>query len=434
MSSLSQEEHDSVVGQPAARRRAARKSRPNAADTMAEQIKKFWQAHDPSGSIFAEAKELARLIFRKRKRVVPQDLWITGAAESGEKQHDTAVVSEIHMLQQMKDTLELRHEYLKGAGRELNHVLKNEKERQEFLKFAKDRYHSDPEQKELQRRDVEDGGNKKMHAGKHSRWSMEMQRRCGDKTFWECVSFTGAFNLAALAKTLRTASPERDPAKLSIQKRRTRAARRARQRVRKAKSLKKRHQKGNGIRLTRQAMAMTKDLDNGLLMPSNSRWKKRAADAIERVEMPRTLLRPKSKAKSKLKSQASASPVEAVEAAARVAVDSKGSCLASDPQHQEFLTYLEEKCKTKESGYGRVKHKNGTHTEIGPHRGRLTRTTLDNILDDWNPPTWPDSIDDEAEEETMAHNGGSLRTAHDGGPSPISSGILDYLGRNRPET
>ena len=60
----------------------------------------------------------------------------------------------------------------------------------------------------------------------------------------------------------------------------------------------------------------------------------------ERVEMPRTLLRPKSKAKSKLKSQASASPVEAVEAAARVAVDSKGSCLASDPQHQEFLDYL----------------------------------------------------------------------------------------------
>ena len=326
-------------------------------------------------------------------------------------------------INRLMEVLALRHEFLEAKSIELNHVLQDGRERADFLKFAKDRYHSDPEQKELQQRDVEDGGNKKMHAGKHSRWSMEMQRRCGDKTFWECVSFTGAFNLAALAKTLRTASPERDPAKLSIQKRRTRAARRARQRVRKAKSLKKRHQKGNGIRLTRQAMAMTKDLDNGLLMPSNSRWKKRAADAIERVEMPRTLLRPKSKAKCKLKSQASASPVEAVEAAARVAVDSKGSCLASDPQHRQFLTYPEKKRKTRESGYGRVKHKNGTSTDIGPHTGGLTRTTLDDILDDLNPPMRPDSTDDKAEEETMAP---------DIEPSPISKRILAYLGnRNK---
>ena len=295
----------------------------NAADTMAEQIKKFWQAHDPSGSIFAEAKELARLIFRKRKRVVPQDLWITGAAESGEKQHDTAVVSEIHMLQQMKDTLELRHEYLKGAGRELNHVLKNEKERQEFLKFAKDRYHSDPEQKELQQRDVEDGGNKKMHAGKHSRWSREMQRRCGDKTFWEYVSFTGAFNLAALAKIPRSASPERDPAKLCIQKGRTRAARRARERFRKAKSLKKRQEKGNDSRLSRQAIAMIRDLDNGKLRKDARR-------------------------------------------------------------------------KTRESGYGRVEHKDGTCTDIGPHTGGRTRKVLDN----WKPPMCPDSSDDEPETES----------------------------------
>ena len=98
MSSLSQEEHDSVAGQPAARRPAARKSTPNVADTMAKQINEFWEAHDPSGSIFAEAKQLARLIFRKRKHVVPQDLWITGAAESGEKQYVTAVVSETYIL------------------------------------------------------------------------------------------------------------------------------------------------------------------------------------------------------------------------------------------------------------------------------------------------------------------------------------------------
>ena len=93
-------------------------------------------------------------------------------------------------------------------------------------------------------------------------------------------------------------------------------------------------------------MAMIRDLDNGKL----------------RKEASRALLMPKSKAKPKLNNQDSASPVEAGDAAARVEVDSK----------------------TKESGYDSVKHRDGPHTDIGPHRGRLTRTILDNFLDDWN--------------------------------------------------
>ena len=281
------------------------------------QIDKFWDAHDPSGRIFAEAQQLARFIFRKRKQVMQQDLW--------ETQDATAVVSETYLLQQLKDTLELRHEFLEAQGLPTHHVLENDDEKQDFLKFAKDRYHSEPEQKRLQQRDVKTGGNKKRHAGKHSRWGLEMQRRCGDKALWELVSFTGQFNFAALTK-------------LYIQK--------IQQRLRKAKRLKKRQQKGNGIRLPRQAMAMIRDLDNGKL----------------RKEASRALLMPKSKAKPKLKNQDSASPVEAGDAAARVEVDST----------------------TKESGYDSVKHRDGPHTDIGPHRGRLTRTILDNFLDDWN--------------------------------------------------
>ena len=81
-------------------------------------------------------------------------------------------------MQQLKDTLELRQEFLQHAGLEVNHVLKNKEERQEFLKFATDKYHSDPEQKRLQERDGQEGGNKKRHARKHSRWNRELQRRC----------------------------------------------------------------------------------------------------------------------------------------------------------------------------------------------------------------------------------------------------------------
>ena len=151
---------------------------------------------------------LARLIFRNG--------W--------ETQSVAAVVSESYMVEQIKDTLELRHEFLEAAGLPTHHVLQNEDEIQHLLQFAKDRYHSDPEQKRLQERDAEEGGNEKRLAGKHARWSLEMQRRCGNKALWQLVCFTGQF-------------------KLCIQKKRTRDARPACERLRKAKSLKKRQQK-----------------------------------------------------------------------------------------------------------------------------------------------------------------------------------------------
>ena len=125
---------------------------------------------------------LARLIFRN----------------GGETQSIAAVVSEYYMVEQIKDTLELRHEFLQAARLPTHHVLQNEDEIQHLLQFAKDRYHSDPEQKRLQERDAEEGGNEKRLAGKHARWSLEMQRRCGNKALWQLVCFTGQFNFAAL--------------------------------------------------------------------------------------------------------------------------------------------------------------------------------------------------------------------------------------------
>ena len=139
--------------------RRSQKNRPctdNAAEAMPHQVTDFWKAHNKSGRIFEESKCLSKFIFRKSKQVV----------------------SQAQMMQQLKDTLEVRQEFLQHAGLELNHVLKNKEERQEFLKFAKDKYHSDPEQKRLQERDVQEGGNKKRHARKHSRWNRELQRRC----------------------------------------------------------------------------------------------------------------------------------------------------------------------------------------------------------------------------------------------------------------
>ena len=58
---------------------------------------------------------LARLIFRN----------------GGETQSVAAVVSEYYMVEQIKDTLELRHEFLEAAGLPTHHVLENDDEKQQ---------------------------------------------------------------------------------------------------------------------------------------------------------------------------------------------------------------------------------------------------------------------------------------------------------------
>ena len=42
----------------------------------------------------------------------------------------------------------------------------------------------------------------KARKGAHSRWGREMQRRCGNKIFWEMISFTGSFDPDFLRKAL----------------------------------------------------------------------------------------------------------------------------------------------------------------------------------------------------------------------------------------
>ena len=184
---------------------------------MPEQITQFWKTRNPSGEIVEESKLLCKLIFHKRKQGV----------------------SENYVLQQLKEALELRHEFLEARSLDVNHVLHDGIERCDFLRFAKERFHSDPEQKRLQERDAEKGGNKKRRAGKHSRWGLDMQRRCGDKALWELVSFTGGFSVATLASIPNTVCSDRDEANLSNQKQCTQKARRARNRLRFAKSLTK---------------------------------------------------------------------------------------------------------------------------------------------------------------------------------------------------
>ena len=257
----------------------------------------------------------------QKKKSFEKDLWIDHAAEPGEQQCVPTLVSETYTLQQLKNTIELRHAFLEEAGLNKNHVLRTAKERHDFLRFAKSKYHEQSEQREKQKRDMKEGGILGMQKGKHSRWGCEMQRRCGSKSVWEVVSFTGECDHKMFAKLWderpdKTAeSTDRDTQATLKQQ-----ARLARDQYRYAASAQTRQQKG--YRVSGKEMAMIKLYECEKLRKDANR-------------------------------------------------------------------------ATRTWGHGRLKHKDGTFTDIGGNTGGATRK----VLDDWEPPSWPDSTDDEMYKE-----------------------------------
>ena len=146
---------------------------PSPQQTQRAEIEEFWSKYDPEGVIYKEAEKIGELMFVKRK--VPE-----GSVQD-------------NVLQKLKETLELRHEYMNKAGMEEDEILVTDQERRDFLQFAKKKFHEQPEQVEKQREDIEAAmglrdATRYVHKRKHSRWGCEMQRRCGSKGLWEVVS------------------------------------------------------------------------------------------------------------------------------------------------------------------------------------------------------------------------------------------------------
>ena len=143
----------------------------------------FWSIDE--GLIYEEAESLGKIMFATEQVIV-------GSVQN-------------NVLQKLKETLELRREYLNKAGMEEDKILETDKERRDFLQFAKKKFHEQPEQVEKQRKDIEAAmgrpdATRFLHNRKHSRWGCEMQRRCGCKGLWEVVSFTGQVNYRVLRR------------------------------------------------------------------------------------------------------------------------------------------------------------------------------------------------------------------------------------------
>ena len=124
--------------------------------------------------------------------------------------------------------------------------MRDKKERQWFLTWAKEQYHAEEYQQKRQQEDEDLGGKSKRRQGMKSRWDRELQRRLGTAPLWLMVSFTGRLDVSFL--NAADGSPQtveaEDEAKKREARERTNEARKARDRLRYAQSLARKKSRG----------------------------------------------------------------------------------------------------------------------------------------------------------------------------------------------
>ena len=220
---------------------------------------------------------MQRLLFGKRKHKV-------SSGDDFVDQYVEAVVSPREVLSCLRDVLLKRQDWLRQQGKPINYQMRDgkNKERELFVKHCKDEYHSTPEQQRLQERDRRQH-KKKVLQRKHSRWSIEMQRRLGSKKMWEIVSFTGNYSVDFLKevqyRSMRNISAiQRDDDERNKQRMLTAKAVKCRHALRWAQNwaahLRRKRQHSQISKLSNQEKKLLEELNSGEL-------EKRANDATE---------------------------------------------------------------------------------------------------------------------------------------------------------
>ena len=160
----------------------------HAASILKMQIRQFWDNRgQEEAAVQKVVKHLEALLFRKKKYSVSPELWIPGGCQPGEEQHVEAVVSNNSVLQQIKEVLVLRETWLRLRNLSMNCQIRDKLERNEFLAWAKNKFHAEEYQQKLQQEDFKEGGTAKVKESKHSRWSRELERRLGTAALWRMV-------------------------------------------------------------------------------------------------------------------------------------------------------------------------------------------------------------------------------------------------------
>ena len=124
------------------------------AKDLEKQIRQFFESRGSEAeAVHRDVRQLRTLLFRKQKYAVHQDLWIPGAPRPGAKQHVEAVVSEVLVLQQLKGALQIRETWLRQQGLPQDCQMRD-KERKDFLQWAKDKYHAEEYQRNRHQEDI----------------------------------------------------------------------------------------------------------------------------------------------------------------------------------------------------------------------------------------------------------------------------------------
>ena len=188
-------------------------------------------------------RHLQHTLFKNVTVPIVQDVYahpdVGGASQLAAPGEAQMVVSREHVARQVQTVIGWRERWLHEHKLPMNTVLRDDMA-DRFLDDAKEEYHNEPLQLDFQARDIQEGGNKKLRTGKHSRWSRHQQRLGGTAQMWTLLSFTGRFDVAWLMDSIAKAkqAPPRMPGeRTEEEKQKIRDGQEARSRLRRGAML-----------------------------------------------------------------------------------------------------------------------------------------------------------------------------------------------------
>ena len=159
---------------------------------VSHDIKKFFEKHTIDWNM-KTIRDLRNIILNKIMHRIPENIFQIDVAEFPDDPCVNGLVSADYRARCIQTTIHTREEWLRQKQLPDNTQM-NDHQRRQFLNHVRDAYENEDNQQHLQTRDLPEGGRAEWRARKRSRWSREMQRRCGTKALWELITFTTWFD------------------------------------------------------------------------------------------------------------------------------------------------------------------------------------------------------------------------------------------------
>ena len=108
--------------------------RSRAGSNLKRQIREFWNNRGQEGAaVQKEVKHIQALLFRRKKYSVSPELWFPDGSQPGEEQHVEAVVSDVFVLKQIKEVIELRETWLRQRNLPMDFQIIDQLRKKNFV-------------------------------------------------------------------------------------------------------------------------------------------------------------------------------------------------------------------------------------------------------------------------------------------------------------